>query len=46
LALVVGEDEAAKNVVGVKSLREEGEQRTLSHADLIEFLGAYVRENE
>jgi histidyl-tRNA synthetase len=46
LALVVGEDEAAKNVVGVKWLREEGEQRTLNKADLMEFLRAYVRDNE
>jgi histidyl-tRNA synthetase len=45
LALILGEDELARGVVSVKPLRETSEQRTLGHADVIDFLRAYVREH-
>jgi histidyl-tRNA synthetase len=37
-ALIVGDDEASKNLVSIKLLREEGEQRTLTLADAIHWL--------
>jgi histidyl-tRNA synthetase len=38
LALVIGEDEAARNEVTVKPLRDERDQFTVSHTELTEHL--------
>lgn len=38
LALILGEDEIAKQQVGVKFLREDREQETVNFADLVDFL--------
>ena len=42
-ALLVGDDEAAHGVVGVKPLREGGEQLTLSACELAPWLAAQAR---
>jgi len=43
LALILGDEEVSNNSVGVKFLREELEQRTLSQADEVEqFLADYL----
>ena len=44
LALILGPDELAANAVSVKPLREDGTQRTLRTAELIELLRARVAE--
>ncbi len=41
-ALVLGEDELARGVVGLKPLRGEGEQREIAVADLSSALGALI----
>ena len=38
IALILGEDEAASGTIGVKYLREDAEQQTVSQADLPELL--------
>jgi histidyl-tRNA synthetase len=42
-ALIVGDDEAASGVVGIKALREAGEQVALPAADLASWLAAQTR---
>ena len=44
LALVIGDDEAASGRVGVKDLRGDAEQQTLSEAELMEFLRTKVND--
>ena len=38
IALILGEDEVAKQQVGVKYLREEKDQETIAFADLVDYL--------
>ncbi len=41
-ALVLGESELAEGQIGLKSLREEGDQRSFSEAELIDFLAGQI----
>lgn len=45
-ALILGEDEIKNGVVGVKNLREEQEQQTISHKELASFLGTALGLNQ
>jgi len=38
VALILGEDEAASNSIGVKYLRENLDQQTVAQVDLVELL--------
>ena len=42
-ALILGEDELAGQVVGVKPLRDDGPQQTLSWSDLPDYLAASLK---
>lgn len=42
VALILGDDEARDQTISIKSLREEGGQRTLSQAELIPFLNTLL----
>jgi histidyl-tRNA synthetase len=42
LALILGDEEISSNSVGVKFLREEGEQRLLSQDEVTQFLADYL----
>jgi histidyl-tRNA synthetase len=42
-ALVIGDDEAARGVVGVKPLREQGDQLALAACELAPWLAAHAR---
>jgi histidyl-tRNA synthetase len=44
MALILGEDEVAKGEVGVKSLREGGDQVQIDQTDLVEYCLDYFRE--
>ncbi|MGE0081384.1 MAG: histidine--tRNA ligase [Thiohalomonadaceae bacterium] len=46
LALILGEDEAARGVVGVKPLRDGGEQQTVSQDALAAHLAECLRRHE
>jgi histidyl-tRNA synthetase len=43
-ALLVGDDEASRGVVGVKPLRDAGEQLTLSPRELVPWLAAHAHD--
>jgi histidyl-tRNA synthetase len=43
-ALLVGDDEASRGVVGVKPLRDAGEQLTLSPRELAPWLAAHAHD--
>lgn len=44
MALVIGEEEAKEEKVGVKFLREQGDQRMMAEKDLIEWVREYLKE--
>jgi len=44
LALILGEDEAREQAIGVKSLRTDGEQLTLKQSELIPYLQSKLDE--
>lgn len=43
-AIIIGDDEAAQQVVALKSLRVEQEQQTLAHSTLIQTLDNWLRD--
>jgi histidyl-tRNA synthetase len=42
VALILGDEEARDQTISVKSLREEGGQRTLGQSELIPFLNTLL----
>jgi len=44
LALILGEDEARERLVGVKSLRQDGEQLSLKQSELAHYLQTVIQE--
>jgi histidyl-tRNA synthetase len=46
LALILGEEEMEKGILGVKFLREQREQQQLSREQTIEFLAMYLAESD
>jgi len=46
LALILGDEEVSNNSVGLKYLREEAEQKSLSQAEVEQFLAEYLAKSD
>ncbi|GGI76200.1 histidine--tRNA ligase [Legionella impletisoli] len=42
-ALILGAEEMDQNIIGVKDLRQEGEQRVIPQDDLVQFIQTYLQ---
>lgn len=44
LALILGEEECQQGRVGIKPLRDDGEQQQMSHGEAAEWLASYMQQ--